>query len=227
MLGDPARQNLKFALARVTVCAGLVLAVAVTSAGARGANEQSVIGRTWPIAEPDAMTEIEARAAGLPNDLAARSGPRTSWSAMQSASLGVAEHTKVRAIVPFYTLETEIRLPDGTLLYPKGFTFNPLLYVSLPQRLIVVHARDLGWALKAARPADFILVATQGSKDGAARGIDAIDLTERSGRAVFILEEAIKTRLSLTVAPVIVSQKGQRIELSEVRLDRPAVRRRP
>ena len=37
----------------------------------------STIGRTWPIAEPDAMTEIEARAAKAPS-LASRLGPRSS-----------------------------------------------------------------------------------------------------------------------------------------------------
>lgn len=98
-----------------------------------------------------------------------------------------------------------IKLPDGTLLYPKGYTFNPLTYVSLPQRLVIVHPRDLGWAIRTARPGDFILL-TAG---------DALALGEKAGRPLFILEERVKERLGLTVAPVIVAQQGQRLILTE------------
>ena len=168
----------------------------------------STIGRTWPIAEPDAMAEIEARAAKAPS-LASRLSPRSSWSALQAAPLAQARVDRVRSLVPFYTVEEDIRLPDGRLLYPKGFTFNPLDYVSLPQRLVIVHPRDLGWALKQARFTDFILL-TAG---------DALDLSERSGRPLFILEERVKERLGLTVAPVIVAQQGKKLVLTEYALN--------
>lgn len=164
----------------------------------------STIGRTWPIAEPDAMAEIESRAARAPS-LASRLGPRSSWLAMKAAALAVATRTRTRSVVPFHSLEQDIQLPDGRILYPRGFTFNPLDYVTLPQRLVIVHPRDLGWALRTARFTDFILL-TAG---------DALELSERAGRALFILEERVKTRLGLTVAPVVVAQKGKALILSE------------
>lgn len=172
----------------------------------------ATIGRTWPIAEPDAMAEIEARAAKQPVDIASHFGPRAKWSAMQTASLSIATQARTRSVVPFYTLDFDINLPNGTMLYPKGYTFNPLTYVSLPQRLVIVHPRDLGWALRAARPADFILL-TAG---------DALTLGEKIGRPLFILEERVKERLGLTVAPVIVAQAGQRLLLTEVPPSREA-----
>lgn len=181
------------------------LAGALIVAGVAHA-ETSTIGRTWPIAEPDAMAEIEARAAKQPPNMAEKFGPRSGWSALKGATLGVARQNQVRSVVPFYTLDQEIRLPDGKLLYPAGFTFNPLTYVSLPQRLVVVHPRDLGWAIRTARPTDFILL-TAG---------DALALGEKIGRPLFILEERVKDRLGLTVAPVIVAQAGQRLLLTEV-----------
>ncbi|WP_206379318.1 conjugal transfer protein TraW [Sphingobium yanoikuyae] len=173
----------------------------------------STIGRTWPIAEPDAMSEIEARVANAPH-MAAKFGPRSTWSALQAASLGTAPTDRTRSIIPFYTLDEEIRLPDDRVLYPKGFTFNPLDYVSLPQRLVIVHPSDLAWALKAARFTDFILL-TAG---------DALDLSERTGRPLFILEERVKERLGLTVAPVIVAQEGKKLVLREYAPERPADR---
>ncbi|WP_404339777.1 conjugal transfer protein TraW [Sphingomonas sp. MMS12-HWE2-04] len=169
------------------------------------AQASSMIGRTYPIAEPDALTEIEARVARLQRDLSPKFGPRSSWSALRAAPLGVAAADRVRAVVPFYTLDFDIRLPDGRTLYPKGYVINPLRFVRLAQRLVIVAPGDLGWALKAARETDFILVT----------GGDAITLSERSGRPIYILEDRVKARLGLTVAPVIVEQTGQKLTLTE------------
>jgi len=175
----------------------------------------STIGRTWPIAEPDALREIEGRAAHVP-DMKTAFGPRERWSAMQPAALGIARADRNRTVVPFYTLDQDIRLPGGKLLYAKGYSFNPLAYVALPQRLIVVRPRDLAWALRTARPADFILLAAGGLSQGPDTDADAITLGERHGRALFLLEERVKARLGLTVAPVIVAQTGQKLVLTEV-----------
>lgn len=196
---------------------GLALALiigAVGNAHAQGAKlmaGRSTIGRTWPIAEPDALSQIEAKAAMLPRDMGTAFGPREKWSALRAATLGQANADHVRSVIPFYTLDFDIRLPDGKLLYPKGFSFNPLTYVRLPQRLVIVHPRDLRWALKTARPSDFILLAAMGKLNG-----DPIALSEKSGRPIFILEERVKDRLDLSVAPVIVEQAGTKLVLTEI-----------
>lgn len=185
-------------------------AFAATAPIGSNAKTRSTIGRTWPIAEPDALAEIEAKVATLPSDMSKAFGPRDKWSALKAAPLGVAGADRVRGVVPFYTLDFDVTLPGGKTLYPKGFTFNPLTYVRLPQRLVVVHPRDLGWALRNARPSDFILLSALGAQNG-----DAIDLSEKTGRAIYILEERVKQRLGLTVAPVIVEQSGTRLILTE------------
>lgn len=211
MSADPHlhRRAKAVAVAQAVTIAVLLLASALVASAARAGT--SSIGRTWPIAEPDALTEIESRVDRQPTTLAEKFGVRSRWSAMKAASLAPATIDRVRTVVPFYTLPEEIRLPDGRLLYPKGFTFNPLEYVSLPQRLIVVHPRDLGWAIGHAQLTDFILL-TAG---------DALTLSETAKRPLFILEERVKDRLGLTVAPVIVAQTGKKLQLTEVKLNRP------
>lgn len=172
--------------------------------------DTSTIGRTWPIAEPDALSEIEGRSAHIP-DMKAAFGPRSDWSALKPASLGKAHIDRQRSIVPFYTLDSDIQLPDGHLLYAKGTTFNPLAYVALPQRLVVVHPAQLDWAIRNAGPTDFILIAA-----GTPGDTDPVTASERLKRPIFLLEERIKTRLGLSVAPVIVAQSGQKLVLTEV-----------
>lgn len=185
-------------------------AVATVALAQETASRQSMIGRTWSLAEPDALAEIEAKVATLPPDMSAKFGPRSGWSAMKAAALPAATADRTRTVVPFYTLEFDIQLPDGKIVYPKGFTFNPLTYVKLPQRLVIVHPRDLAWALKAARPADFILLTALGKENG-----DPIALGEKTGRAIYILEERVKERLGLVAAPVIVAQTGTSLILTE------------
>lgn len=191
--------------------AGLA-ALATTIAAAVHA-ETATVGRTWPIAEVDALSEIEARVGRQPANIASRFGPRERWSAMQAASLAPVVQSRVRSVVPFHTLAFDIRGTDGRIVYPKGFTFNPLAYVTLPQRLIVVAPRDLGWALSNAKATDFILLT-------AGKGADPVALSEKAQRPIFLLEARVRDRLNLTVAPVIVRQVGQKLELTEVRLDR-------
>jgi conjugal transfer pilus assembly protein TraW len=195
--------------------AALLLAPATLVARADAAT--STIGRTWPITEPDALAEIEGKAASLP-PMASRFGARADWSAMHSAALGPTRRDTVRSIVPFYTLADDIRLPDGRVLYPKGFTFNPLTYVRLPQRLIVVHAGEIGWALEVAKTSDWILLAA-----GSSPSPDPVALSQKVGRPIYILEDTVRQRLGLTVAPVIISQAGTRLLLDE-RVVQPATR---
>lgn len=189
------------------LAAGIVIAA---GSGVKALPVTSAIGRTWPIAEPDALAEIEGKAAALPSDMGKAFGPRENWGAMKAATLPKAAVNRTRRVVPFYTLDFDIKLPGGKTLYPKGFTFNPLTYVKLPQRLVVVHPRELAWALRTARPADFILLAAQGGERA-----DPIDLGEKAGRPIFILEERVKARLKLTAAPVVISQSGTQLVLDE------------
>ena len=74
----------------------------------------------------------------------------------------------------------------------------------------MVHPRDLAWALRTAKQSDFILLTALGQENG-----DPITLTEKTGRAIYILEERVKERLGLTVAPVVVAQAGQKLVLTE------------
>lgn len=188
----------------------MMLAINAVFLTAAAHGQSSTVGRTWPIAEPDALAEIEARVAKQPKSMAHEFGPRKKWGAMRAATLGVARTDRKRSVVPFHTLDFEIRLPDGKLLYPKGYTFNPLAYVFMPQRLVVIHPSSLDWALAKARPTDWILLA-----GGEKATMDPIAMGEKAGRPLFILEGRVKERLGLTVAPVIVTQVGQKLELAE------------
>src|SRR3546814_15085184 len=93
----------------------LAVAAAVAAAGpiSGTAPSRSTIGRTWPIAEPDALAEIEAKVATLPSDMSKAFGPRDKWTALKAAPLGIAGADRVRSVAPFYTLDFDITLPEA------------------------------------------------------------------------------------------------------------------
>src|SRR3546814_7691619 len=67
----------------------LAVAAAVAAAGpiSGTAPSRSTIGRTWPIAEPDALAEIEAKVATLPSDMSKAFGPRDKRSEEHTSEL--------------------------------------------------------------------------------------------------------------------------------------------
>src|SRR3546814_15626645 len=79
----------------------------VIAATARG--QTAAAGRTWAIAEPDALSELEARVAQQPKSTAGRFGPREKWSAMRSAALCVARANRTASLAPFPPLAFEVR----------------------------------------------------------------------------------------------------------------------
>lgn len=200
------RRNASFRRGMTTAAIGALLVLPVASVTA----SVSKIGRTWPIAEPDALDEIQARASKLPSDMSAAFGPREKWSALRSAPLAVATMARTRTVVPLYTLQQDIPLPDGRILYHAGMRFNPLDYVTLPFRLLIVQPRDIEWALQEAAPADYILLS----------GGDPIEIGNRYNRAIFILEPQVKERFGLVAAPAIVRQVGKAMEVREFALKR-------
>ncbi len=166
-----------------------------------------VIGRTYPIAEKDALKEIEERVANRPYDPKVF-GEEESWTALQSVRLPAATEFKTRQVIPFFALSFDIPDKDGNILYPAGYTFNPLEYLRLPSRLIVVAENQLEWGFEEAEIGDMIILA----------GGNALHAMRYHGRPVFKLEPQVKERLDLQVVPSIITQQGNHFTVEEIAL---------
>ena len=73
-------------------------------------------------------------------------------------SPAATEH-KVRQVIPFFALSFDIPDKDGNILYPAGYTFNPLEYLRLPSRLIIVAENQLDWGIAEADIGDMVIMA--------------------------------------------------------------------
>ena len=116
-----------------------------------------------------------------------------------------------------HTLEEDLVDAQGTILYPRGFTFNPLRYISLTGALMVIDGSDpeqVAWF--------------KGSSYGSNRrallllsGGLAAPLRDELRRPVAYLTEDIARRLQLRAVPSIVVERDNQLGIREVSLGRP------
>ncbi len=167
-----------------------------------------IIGRTYPIIEKDALKEIEERVENHRFDPKIF-GEEEDWSALKSVRLPAATEHKLRQVIPFFALSFDIPDKDGNILYPAGYTFNPLEYLRLPSRLIIVAENQLEWGIQQADIGDLLILA----------GGNALKAMRFHNRSIFKLEAQVQERLDLRVVPSIVTQEGNHFIVEEILLE--------
>ncbi|MDF1556552.1 MAG: hypothetical protein P1P84_26075, partial [Deferrisomatales bacterium] len=111
-----------------------------------------------------------------------------------------------------YTLEVDLPDGKGGVLYPKGFTFNPLEYVFYPNVLVVLDGDDaeqMAWFQESALARDpRVRVLLSGG------GWSEVGAQLR--RPVFYLTAPIRQRFQLEAVPTVVWQAGKTMEAREI-----------
>jgi len=175
--------------------------------------EPLVVGETYAIEEPDVLQEIKSKAKqkDWQKELLLKdNNTPKNWSGLTSVRLPGVIEARTRQIKPTHVLEFDITDQSGVVLYPKGYEFNPLEYIQLPMRILVIgdESQQIQWAKDNAKPMDMILTV----------GGDPIKLTKELRRSVFILEENLRNRLRVESVPSIVSQVVDHLLIKEISL---------
>ena len=181
------------------VAASLLMLASATVTGA------SQTGNVYPIIEPDALVEMQERAARVDHAAIFRAKKPEDWRAYQGIALPRAVETATRLYTPLYTTQFPITDETGRQIYPSGFEFNPLDHVSMPYRIIVLDESDIDWLLAHVTDTDLVVVT----------GGDYQKVSQALGRPAFLIEEKMIARLGLQAVPVIVEQQGNQYQLSE------------
>ena len=166
--------------------------------------EVVVIGRVYDIAEQDALEEIKARAAAT-DWKKAMSKPRSEWSAYRFAPVLAAPEPRTREHVPYHIVEHPVVSATGELIYPVGYQFNPLDYLTLPRRVVVILPQHGDWASEHIKKTDLVLLA----------GSDNDSVSKRLERPVFILDDRTQRRLGIEYAPSVIEQHGSAFRIEE------------
>ena len=173
------------------------------------------VGPTSAVIETDLAEALRQRAVSV--DVERLRSAQARYQPANLQALPRAEKDTTTRVDLTHTLEQNLIDAQGTILYPAGFTFNPLRYVSLTGALVVIDGSDpeqVAWF--------------KGSPYGANRrallllsGGLAAALRDELRRPVAYLTEDVASRLQLRAVPSVVVEQDNQLVIREVSLGRP------
>ncbi|QQG64664.1 hypothetical protein [Desulfobulbus oligotrophicus] len=170
------------------------------------------VGKTYPIVERDIREEFKQMATGI--DLDALFNTHNRYQPANLHPLPRAAGDRVFTVDLTHTLDRDIKDSQGNLLYPQGFTFNPLQYAGLSGGLVVIDGSDPG-QVEWFRGSPYfqnhraILLLSGGY---------ANEVKQELKRPVYYLTHDIAARLQLKAAPSVVVEQDNKLTVREVRL---------
>ena len=173
------------------------------------------VGPTSAVIETDLVDELRQRVRLIDMEQVRQTQER--YQPANLHALPRAEKDTTTMVDLTHTLEQDLVDAQGTILYPSGFTFNPLRYVSLSGALVVIDGSDpeqVAW-FKGSPYGDnhrALLLLSGGL---------AATLRDELVRPVAYLTEDIAQRLQLQAVPSVVVEQDNQLVIREVSLDRP------
>lgn len=195
--------------------AALLLALCLPAHAQQALPQQ---GRVYPIAEPDMLEELRAKAASLDwakvVDKEKQKEKIKAFKPQNLVSLPAAKKDRAYLVDMTYTLDVDLPDGKGGILYPKGYAFNPLDFAPLRGKLIVIDGSDprqVAWFAASPYRDDISakLLLTGGSY---------YQLIEKFRRPVFYYMEPMAIRLQVEAVPAVVEQSGKMVKVTEVGL---------
>jgi len=170
------------------------------------------VGRTYPIVEQDIREEFKQKATGI--DIEALLNTHNRYQPANLHTLPRAASDRVFTVDLTHTLEHDIKDSQGNLLYPQGFSFNPLKYAGLSGGMVVIDGSDpkqVEWFQGSPYFQNHraILLLSGGY---------AAEVKQELKRPVYYLTHDIAARLQLKAAPSVVVEQDNKLTVREVRL---------
>lgn len=169
-------------------------------------SNNQVIGKTYEISEPSPYAEIERKSKEIDfTKLKSKAlKKKTFINSMREAPLPKTLNNRTRLITPSAKAPADIYRKDGSILYAKGYEFNPLNYRKLSGRIILVDQEDL-------HNMDFISTDTVMINKG-----DLKESSEIINMPVFIFDKFTSSTLDIMYSPTIITQVGSSLEYKEL-----------
>ena len=194
----------------------LILALLLAGVSPAGAGEivrLEPVGPTSAVIETGLGDALRQRAVSV--DVEQLRSAQAHYQPANLQALPRAEKDTTTRVDLTHTLEQDLIDAQGTILYPAGFTFNPLRYVSLSGALVVIDGSDpeqVAWFQGSPYVKNHraLLLLSGGL---------AAPLRDELARPVAYLTEDIARRLQLRAVPSVVMEQDQHLTVREVRID--------
>lgn len=181
--------------------------------GALYAQNIGVNGATYPIAEPDAYQELMDKVKKTDwQRIFSKYKQSVSLATSVSLNLGKARQDRTFYVDPTYTLPYDITDENGKVIYPQGFSFNPLDYISFPYTLVFINANsvtEIAWLKKQKWFTNYntMIFITQG---------DVLRAEKLLDRVVFAANSQMIQKFHISKTPSIMTVQNRAIVISEI-----------
>lgn len=182
------------------------------------AADLGTVGKVYKIAEQDMMAEIEERASKVDWKAVLKRETENIKKKAGDANLKLPMAVKKRSFYldMTYSLDHDINTYDQQgkitgVLYPKGFKYNPLDYIKVKETYVILNGNrnaEVDWFKKkyALTPLVYPLI-TEGN---------ALQVAEKIGRPVYVLQDNMKKIFKLEHTVSIVYPEGRRMRVDEI-----------
>jgi conjugal transfer pilus assembly protein TraW len=200
---------------RLSVLVMLLLIVA-TPSFAGPLRDLGSTGTVYAIAEPDLLAELRLYAQAHAPSPEKQQEERGHYRPKDMRKLPKADRNRTFDVDMTYSLAHDIKDGSGNILYPRGYTINPLQYFNFVGGIVVIDGSDPGQVEWFQRSPYFsnqlaLLLLSDGY---------AFELTEKLNRPVYYLTDIIAKRLQLSAVPSIVVKKHDALSVREVKLEK-------
>lgn len=175
-----------------------------------------VVGETYPVVEPDILVELKQKAAQADRskDRKKMLKQMREYQPVDLHNLPLATVEATRIVDMTYTLDRDLIDQDGKVIYPKGYTFNPLDYVTVLGGMVIIDGDDPA-QLKWFKNSPYF--ENHQTRLLISCGL-AFDLIGELQRPVFYLTDDIAKRLQLSAVPSLVFQQGNKMQVHEFKV---------
>lgn len=180
--------------------------------GVQAMTELEPAGAIYPVVEPDVRIEMKQKTAEKWKQQ--QKEYREKINTYQPANLQQlpdAKQDRSFAVDMTYTLDRNLTDKNGKVLYPKGYRFNPLDYMSFTIGLVVIDGADpaqVKWFKESPYSSNHKMKLLLS-------GGYAQSLSSELNRAVFYLDKNIADRFQLGAVPCVVVQQNKHIQVTE------------
>jgi conjugal transfer pilus assembly protein TraW len=202
---------------RILAAAFFCLLIASTAL----AKDLGTFGAVYDIVEKDALKELQEKAKSVDfskavdrNALVKKARNFTPEDVKETRMIGPARKDRTFLVDMSYSLERDIKDDKGNIVYPTGYTFNPLSYVTYPRILVILNGKrpeHIRWFTESpySKDAKTTLLLTDGSYS---------ELAKSLRRPVFYASTKLIEAFNIQALPSVVRQSGAYMEVTEVRI---------
>jgi conjugal transfer pilus assembly protein TraW len=217
--------------AGVVTVEGAVTTSWVRRMAARAGPEGANLGHraeSYPIGEPDLVTELQRRMATIDWDAQRRAALNGFWARYdQFVTLPDAKERKEFQIDPTVEVTEDVREPNGETLVKAGELVNPLSMAPLTKTIIVFRGTDskqvntAGGLARAAQAHGHGVILLTTEIDRVNGWEDLSRLEQELSAPVYLLTRSLADRFRLQHVPSVIVGRGKNLDVTEVPVEWP------